>query len=49
MVTCKPEVYVTKLDKDFEFIILACDGIWDMMSNEQAIEFLHKNCYNDQF
>ena len=23
-----------------EFVVLACDGIWDVMSNEEVIEFI---------
>jgi len=25
---------------DFDFIIIACDGIWDCFSNEQACKFV---------
>jgi len=28
------------IDDTWDFIILACDGIWDVMSNEEAIEFV---------
>lgn len=27
---------------DFQFIIVACDGIWDVMTNEQACEFVYQ-------
>jgi serine/threonine protein phosphatase PrpC len=29
-----------KLKDDDEFIILACDGIWDCLTNEQAVKFV---------
>lgn len=25
--------------KDWEFIVLACDGIWDVMTNEDVLQF----------
>ncbi|KPA84719.1 putative protein phosphatase 2C [Leptomonas pyrrhocoris] len=40
-VTCAPEVRVTHLNRDKdEFAVLACDGIWDMMTSEQVVEFV---------
>ena len=32
-----------------EFLILACDGIWDVMTNQKAVDFLHSKCYNNDF
>lgn len=28
-----------KIMEDWEFIVLACDGIWDVMSNTEVLEF----------
>jgi len=28
------------ITEEWEFILLACDGIWDVMSNEEVIEFV---------
>lgn len=40
-VTCAPEVRMTRLNRDKdEFAVLACDGIWDMMTSEQVVEFV---------
>ncbi|KAE8600651.1 hypothetical protein XENTR_v10013348 [Xenopus tropicalis] len=40
LVSPEPEVYeIVRADED-EFIILACDGIWDVMSNEELCEFV---------
>lgn len=40
-VTASPEVKTLKADRARdEFVILACDGIWDVMTNEQVIEFV---------
>lgn len=41
MITAYPEV--RKCNKeDVKFIILACDGIWDCMSNQIAVEFVNQ-------
>lgn len=29
------------LEPEDEFIILGCDGIWDCLSNENAVKFVH--------
>ena len=34
---------------DFEFILLACDGIWDVMSSKKAVEFIHDRVYSKNF
>ncbi|KAK9412076.1 Protein-serine/threonine phosphatase [Crotalus adamanteus] len=36
----KPEVYEIVRAEEDEFIVLACDGIWDVMSNEELCEFV---------
>eukprot|EP01061_Rhynchopus_euleeides_P031342 TRINITY_DN51905_c0_g1_i1.p1 TRINITY_DN51905_c0_g1~~TRINITY_DN51905_c0_g1_i1.p1 ORF type:complete len:421 (+),score=153.04 TRINITY_DN51905_c0_g1_i1:227-1489(+) len=40
MVTAVPEVMVSRMKQDTEFMILACDGIWDCMSSQQAVDFV---------
>ena len=37
MVTAFPDVVVKPLHKDVEFMILACDGIWDCKTSDQAV------------
>lgn len=40
IVTANPDIEIRDLTDDYEFIVLACDGIWDVMSNEEVIEFV---------
>nr|KAF6447474.1 hypothetical protein HJG63_011932 [Rousettus aegyptiacus] len=40
LVSPEPEVYELLRAEEDEFIILACDGIWDVMSNEELCEFV---------
>lgn len=46
-VTHIPDNYKYRLDKDDKFIILACDGLWDVISNQDAINFV-LNIYYDE-
>ncbi|XP_037506548.1 probable protein phosphatase 2C T23F11.1 [Rhipicephalus sanguineus] len=40
IVTAYPDVIVKDLTPDHEFVLLACDGIWDVLSNEEVVEFV---------
>lgn len=40
LVSPEPEINEQDRNDDDEFIILACDGIWDVMSNEELCEFV---------
>jgi len=39
-VSAEPEVRVFKITDQTSFFILACDGLWDTVTNEQAVEFV---------
>jgi len=41
LVSPEPEFYIKErnMDKD-EFLVLACDGVWDVMSNEDICDFI---------
>lgn len=47
-VTCMPEIFRYKLSSDDKFIVLGCDGLWDVMSNQEVINFILDNCYDAQ-
>lgn len=40
IVTAYPDVDIKELTSDHEFMLLACDGIWDVLSNEEVLEFV---------
>lgn len=42
MVTALPDVRSTRLQEGDEFLLLACDGIYDVMENQQAIDFIRE-------
>ncbi|KAF4666535.1 hypothetical protein FOZ61_007929 [Perkinsus olseni] len=43
-----PDIIVEKLTPEDEFFVLACDGVWDVMSNEDAIDFIRPRIANGQ-
>lgn len=45
-VTCMPDIFRYKLTDDDKFIVLACDGLWDVLSNQDVINFVLENCYD---
>lgn len=42
LVSPEPEIFVRDRDDAVdEFLVLACDGIWDVMSNEDLCQYIH--------
>ncbi|GBC08016.1 hypothetical protein RclHR1_07860010 [Rhizophagus clarus] len=37
-----PDVMTYKVDTETDFLVLACDGIWDYMSSENVIDFIYE-------
>ena len=47
-VTHRPDLFRYKLDKNDKFLVLACDGLWDVMTNEEVVNFVLTNCYDSE-
>lgn len=46
-VTHRPDLYKYKLTKKDSFMIIACDGLWDVVQPQDAINFVLSNCYDE--
>eukprot|EP00759_Apiculatamorpha_spiralis_P008087 PhF_6_TR15063/c0_g1_i1/m.23670/K14803/PTC2_3; protein phosphatase PTC2/3 len=41
-VSVVPEIRQVQLQGDEEFVLIACDGIWDVVSSQQAVDFVRR-------
>lgn len=46
-VSSKPDIFRYKVTDNLKFMILGCDGLWDVMSNQEAIDFVIDICYDE--
>lgn len=46
LVTHVPDIFRYKLAPSDKFMILACDGLWDVFSNQDAVNFVLENCFD---
>jgi len=39
IVTCYPDVEYAEVSSEWDFMVLACDGIWDVLSSQEVVDF----------
>lgn len=47
--TAFPDVKMETITNDTQFVLLACDGVWDVVTSEEAIEWVHTQIYKNKF
>lgn len=45
--TAEPEVTTHQLQEGDEFMLLGCDGLWDVFPSQRAVEFARHRCVNE--
>ena len=40
IISPEPEIVVRDVSEELQFIVLACDGIWDVLSNQEVADFI---------
>lgn len=41
-VISQPELHSIELTEEDNFLIMACDGVWDVLSNQEAVSYVHR-------
>jgi len=41
-ITCVPDVFEREVKPNDQFLVLACDGLWDVMENQEVVDFINK-------
>ena len=48
-VTAFPEVRIEPIDASTQYVLLACDGIWDVKTSQEAVDFMNTKLYKGNF
>jgi serine/threonine protein phosphatase PrpC len=43
LVLAEPEIAIETIGAGDFFVLLACDGLWDVMSNQEAVDSIRKS------
>lgn len=48
MIIALPDVRTIELEQEVEFIVLACDGIWNSMTSQEVVDFIRPKIQANQ-
>ncbi|XP_029000616.1 protein phosphatase 1G isoform X2 [Betta splendens] len=48
MISAMPDVKVLTLNEDHDFMVIACDGIWNVLSSQEVVDFISERMKPDQ-
>ncbi len=49
MITAVPDVRVEQIENETDFLIFACDGIWDCMTSQVAVDYVKEQVAKSSF
>lgn len=41
-----PDVFTHKISKNDKFLVMACDGLWDVIDNQAVVNYILHQCYD---
>ena len=47
MITAYPDLTIENITSDINFIVIACDGIWDCLTNQETCDFISERLKKD--
>ena len=47
-VIAKPDMQILDILPSYEFIVMACDGLWDVFSNQEVVDFVRKRLFYER-
>uniref|UniRef100_H3C4C2 Protein phosphatase 1G n=1 Tax=Tetraodon nigroviridis TaxID=99883 RepID=H3C4C2_TETNG len=48
MISAMPDVKVLTLNEDHDFMVIACDGIWNVLSSQEVVDFIGERIKADE-
>lgn len=48
MISAMPDVKVLTLNEEHDFMVIACDGIWNVLSSQEVVDFISERFKPDQ-
>lgn len=46
-VSQKPDIFRYKISTNDKFLVMACDGLWDVLSNQDVVNYVLCHCYDN--